>query len=76
MGVTRLEFIKGALVSLGEQIQQTNFAQHGDRSDVSKLRGGYAERWTVLWLTAHFLNAAAEFSEMGVGFQGAKRTEL
>lgn len=60
--------------SLGEQIQQTNFAQYGDRSDVSKLRGGYAERWTVFWLTAHFLNAAAEFSEMGVGFQGAEAT--
>ena len=27
---------------------------------------GYAERWTVFWLTAHFLNAAAEFREMGV----------
>ena len=35
-------------------------------SDVRKLRGGYAERWTVFWLTAHFLNAAAQFKEMGV----------
>jgi hypothetical protein len=35
-------------------------------SDVYSLRGGYAERWTVFWLTAHFLNAAAEFKEMGV----------
>lgn len=52
--------------SLGEQIQQTNFAQHGDMSDVRKLRGGYAEGWTVFWLTAHFLNAAAQFAEMGV----------
>lgn len=52
--------------SLGEQIQQTNFAQRGDMSDVRKLRGGYAERWTVFWLTAHFLNAAAQFAEMGV----------
>ena len=52
--------------SLGEQIQQTNFAQQGDMSDVRKLRGGYAERWTVFWLTAHFLNAAAQFAEMGV----------
>ena len=51
--------------SLGEQIQQTNFAQRGDMSDVYKLRGGYAERWTVFWLTAHFLNAAADFKEMG-----------
>ena len=52
--------------SLGEQIQQTNFAQHGNMDDVRKLRGGYAERWTVFWLTAHFLNAAAQFREMGV----------
>jgi hypothetical protein len=52
--------------SLGEQIQQTNFAQRGDMTDVYRLRGGYAERWTVFWLTAHFLNAAAQFREMGV----------
>ncbi|MBR4653571.1 MAG: hypothetical protein IKO72_09440 [Kiritimatiellae bacterium] len=53
--------------SLGEQIQQTNFAQRGDMSDVYRLRGGYAERWTVFWLTAHFLNAAADFKEMAHG---------
>ena len=47
--------------SQGEQIQQTNFAQRGDMSNVHKLRGGYAERWTVFWITAHFLNAAARF---------------
>ena len=52
--------------SLGEQIQQTNFAQRGEMDDVSLLRGGYAEKWTVFWLTAHFLNAAAQFAEMGV----------
>jgi uncharacterized protein YyaL (SSP411 family) len=52
--------------SLGEQIQQTNFAQQGCLDDVRKLRGGYAERWTVFWLTAHFLNAAAQFAEMGI----------
>lgn len=51
--------------SQGEQLQQTNFAQRGDMSDVYKLRGGYAERWTVFWITAHFLNAAARFEEMG-----------
>lgn len=50
--------------SQGEQIQQTNFAQHGDMSDVTKLRGGYSESWTVFWITAHFLNAAATFKEM------------
>lgn len=52
--------------SQGEQLQQTNFAQRGDMSDVYKLRGGYAERWTVFWITAHFLNAAARFEELGV----------
>ena len=52
--------------SQGEQLQQTNFAQRGDMSDVYKLRGGYAERWTVFWITAHFLNAAARFEEMGI----------
>ena len=49
--------------SQGEQIQQTNFAQRGDMSNVHKLRGGYAERWTVFWITAHFLNAAARFQQ-------------
>lgn len=50
----------------GEQIQQTNFAQHGDMSDIFKLRGGYSESWTVYWITAHFLHAAAQFKQMGV----------
>lgn len=52
--------------SQGEQLQQTNFAQHGDMSNVYKLRGGYSESWTVYWITAHFLHAAAQFVEMGV----------
>ena len=52
--------------SQGEQIQHTNFAQHGDMSDVYKLRGGYSEGWTVFWITAHFLNAAAQFDQLGV----------
>lgn len=52
--------------SQGEQIQQTNFAQRGNMSDVYKMRGGYAERWTVFWITAHFLNAAAQFEDYGV----------
>lgn len=52
--------------SQGEQLQQTNFAQHGDMSNVYKLRGGYSESWTVFWITAHFLNAAARFVEMEV----------
>jgi hypothetical protein len=54
--------------SQGEQLQQTNFAQRGDMNDVYKLRGGYSESWTVFWITAHFLNAAARFEEMGVEF--------
>lgn len=52
--------------SQGEQLQQTNFAQHGDMSSVYKLRGGYSENWTVFWITAHFLNAAAQFEEIGI----------
>ncbi|MDR2039291.1 MAG: hypothetical protein LBQ60_15315 [Bacteroidales bacterium] len=52
--------------SQGEQLQQTNFAQRGDMSNVHKLRGGYSENWTVFWITAHFLNAAARFKEIGV----------
>lgn len=52
--------------SQGEQLQQTNFAQRGDMTDVHRLRGGYSENWTVFWITAHFLNAAARFEEMGV----------
>lgn len=52
--------------SQGEQLQQTNFAQRGDMSDVHSLRGGYSEGWTVFWITAHFLNAAARFMEMGI----------
>lgn len=54
--------------SQGEQLQNTNFAQHGDMSNVYKLRGGYSESWTVFWITAHFLHAAAQFEEMGVRF--------
>ena len=52
--------------SQGEQIQHTNFAQHGDMSNVFRLRGGYSESWTVFWITAHFLDAAAESERMGV----------
>jgi hypothetical protein len=52
--------------SQGEQLQHTNFAQHGDMSNVYKLRGGYSEGWTVLWITTHFLSAGARFLEMGV----------
>lgn len=50
--------------SHGEQIQHTNFAQAGDLSNIYDFRGGYVEHWTVFWVTAHFLNAAAQFKEI------------
>lgn len=52
--------------SHGEQPQHTNYAQRGRVDDIFALRGGYQEHWTVFWLTAHFLNAAARFKELGV----------
>lgn len=60
--------------SQGEQIQHTNFAQHGDMSNVFRLRGGYSESWTVFWITAHFLNAAAEFEWMGVDLDAVEQS--
>jgi len=58
--------------SQGEQPHHTNYAQHGEfraqiqENDMSGVRGNYVENWTVFWITAHFLNAAAEFKELGV----------
>ncbi len=52
--------------SQGEQPQHTNYTQAGEAADLRKLRGGYNETWTVFWITAHFLNAAAQFKELGV----------
>jgi hypothetical protein len=52
--------------SQGEQPQHTNYAQRGKIDSPFGLRGGYVEDWTVFWITAHFLNAAALFEEMGV----------
>ncbi len=52
--------------SQGEQPQHTNYAQRGDLSNLFGLRGGYREEWTVCWITAHFLNAGAQFAEMGL----------
>ena len=54
-----------AFGSQGEQLQHTNFAQHGGVVDTIRMRGGYVESWTVFWITAHFLNAAARFVDMG-----------
>ncbi len=58
--------------SQGEQPHHTNYAQHGDfrrqleAGDITGVRGNYVEQWTVFWITAHFLNAAAQFKELGV----------
>ncbi|UCF38107.1 MAG: hypothetical protein JSU96_04425 [Acidobacteriota bacterium] len=62
--------------SQGEQPQQTNYAQRGDYTGVEGLRGGYVEDWTVFWITAHFLNAAAQFKEQGVSVGQGYRMEL
>ena len=51
--------------SQGEQPQHTNYTQSRTVQDVRGLRGGYVETWTVFWITAHFLNAAAMFDELG-----------
>ncbi|MBN1441699.1 MAG: hypothetical protein JXA90_03270 [Planctomycetes bacterium] len=56
--------------SHGEQPQHTNYAQRGRVDDPLSLRGGYVEDWTVFWLTAHFLNAAARLKELGVDVGG------
>ena len=53
--------------SQGEQLNHTNFAQmRPSPNDVHKMRGTYNEGWTVFWITAYFLNAAAQFEQMGV----------
>lgn len=52
--------------SQGEQLQQTNYGQQRSVMDVPGLRGEYSENWTVFWITAHFLNGAAQFLELGV----------
>ncbi len=58
--------------SQGEQPHHTNYAQHGrfvrrmESQGPAGVRGNYVEDWTVFWITAHFLNAAAQFKELGV----------
>ena len=58
--------------SQSEQPQQTNYSQRPQaRGQVNLLhtfRGDYVEDWTVFWITAHFLNAAAQFKELGLEF--------
>ena len=57
------------LGSQGEQIQQTNYSQHYDYTDLKGVRGEYVESWNVYWITAHFLVATAQLEEMGVTWQ-------
>ena len=57
--------------SQGEQPQHTNYTQFRDlefieENGIPSLRGDYNETWTVFWITAHFLNAAARFEELQV----------
>ena len=49
--------------SQGEQLNQTNFSQWRNLDNVDTMRGTYSEGWTVYWITAHFLTAAAKFAE-------------
>ena len=58
--------------SSGEQVDQTNFSQQHNRTTLDTFRGGYAEHWIVFWLTAAFLNAAAQFELMGLSFFAQK----
>ena len=50
----------------GEQLHQTNYAQHYEVEQLGGVRGDYVESWNVYWISAHFLTAAAQFEEMGV----------
>jgi len=58
--------------SQGEQPYHTNYGQHAKytqrlkSNDLAGLRGNYFEDWTVFWITAHFLNAAAQFKGLGL----------
>jgi hypothetical protein len=53
--------------SAGEQIHQTNYSQDDPKFiELKGVRGDYIENWSVYWVTAHFLTAAAQFNEMGV----------
>lgn len=51
--------------SQGEQMHHTNYGQGGTPQAPLAGRGGYNERWTVFWITAHFLTGAARFIELG-----------
>lgn len=55
--------------SQGEQLNHTNFVQGMPIKDVHQMRGTYHEDWTVYWIAAHFLTAAAKFEEIGVNLR-------
>ena len=57
------------LGSQGEQMHQTNYAQHYDYDDLKGVRGDYVESWNVYWISAHFLVATSKLDEMGVDWQ-------
>jgi hypothetical protein len=52
--------------SQGEQLNHTNFSQWRGQEQIAGMRGTYSEAWTVFWITAHFMNAGAEFRRMGL----------
>ena len=52
--------------SQGEQFEQTNFSQRPVKLAEEALRGGYSEKWVVFWITAAFLNTAAQFELLGL----------
>ena len=53
----------------GEQLHQTNYVQKYEPVQLKGVRGDYVEEWNVFWITAHFLNAAAQFEELGVNWR-------
>ncbi len=61
--------------SQGEQPHHTNYAQARpftqriETEGIVGIRGNYVEDWTVFWITAHFLNAAAQFEQLGVSIR-------
>ena len=57
------------LGSQGEQMHQTNYAQHYDYDSLEGVRGDYVEQWNVYWISAHFLVATSKLDEMGVDWQ-------
>ena len=62
-GILRRRLITGH----GVDRRRSRFVGQLNRpADPTRFRGGYVEEWTVFWITAHFLTAAAKFEEMGV----------